>query len=159
MKSSPPRSAIPQPLVPDRAAGTQQADKILVSTGNTSSLVLNRVSSGNGNLRKLTAPGKRRGFPKRLVQRSNNAGPGPDSLYRGNQKEAAGGSQFIWRKALAEQQHRDTGDIESMSLLAGESVGLIDEIRPAAEILRETISGAERLIRELSVKMHENGQT
>lgn len=46
-----------------------------------------------------------------------------------------------------------------MSLLAGESVGLIDEIRPAAEVLRETISGAERLIRELSVKMHENGQT
>jgi hypothetical protein len=31
-----------------------------------------------------------------------------------------------------------------MSLLAGESVGLIDEIRPAAEVLRETISGAER---------------
>jgi len=31
-----------------------------------------------------------------------------------------------------------------MSLLAGESMGLIDEIRPAAEVLRETISGAER---------------
>jgi NAD(P)H-dependent flavin oxidoreductase YrpB (nitropropane dioxygenase family) len=47
-----------------------------------------------------------------------------------------------------------TGDIESMSLLAGESVGLINEIRPAAEILRETVSGAERLIRELSAKVH-----
>jgi nitronate monooxygenase len=51
-----------------------------------------------------------------------------------------------------------TGDIESMSLLAGQSVGLIDEIRPAAEILRETINGAERLIRELSAKVHENGR-
>jgi NAD(P)H-dependent flavin oxidoreductase YrpB (nitropropane dioxygenase family) len=47
-----------------------------------------------------------------------------------------------------------TGDIEAMSLLAGESVGLINEIRPAAEILRETVSGAERLIRELSAKVH-----
>ena len=52
-----------------------------------------------------------------------------------------------------------TGDIESMSLLAGQSVGLIDEIRPAAEILRETINGAERLILELSAKVHENGRT
>jgi nitronate monooxygenase len=43
-----------------------------------------------------------------------------------------------------------TGDIDAMSLLAGQSVGLVDEIRPAAEILRETINGAERLIRELS---------
>jgi NAD(P)H-dependent flavin oxidoreductase YrpB (nitropropane dioxygenase family) len=46
-----------------------------------------------------------------------------------------------------------TGDIESMSLLAGQSVGLINEIRPAAEILRGSVSGAERLIRELYAKM------
>jgi NAD(P)H-dependent flavin oxidoreductase YrpB (nitropropane dioxygenase family) len=52
-----------------------------------------------------------------------------------------------------------TGDIESMSLHAGQSVGLIDEIRPAAEILRETINGAERLIRKLSARVHENGRT
>ena len=45
-----------------------------------------------------------------------------------------------------------TGDIDAMSLLAGQSVGLVDEIRPAAEILRETINGAERLIRELSLR-------
>jgi hypothetical protein len=44
-----------------------------------------------------------------------------------------------------------------MSLLAGQSVGL-DEIRPAAEILRETVNGAERLIRELSAKVHESGR-
>jgi len=43
-----------------------------------------------------------------------------------------------------------TGDIESMSLLAGQSAGLIREMRPAAEIVRETAQGAERLIRELS---------
>jgi NAD(P)H-dependent flavin oxidoreductase YrpB (nitropropane dioxygenase family) len=45
-----------------------------------------------------------------------------------------------------------------MSLLAGQSVGLVDEIRPAAEILRETVNGAERLIRELSAKVHESGR-
>jgi hypothetical protein len=50
-----------------------------------------------------------------------------------------------------------TGDIKLMSLLAGQSVGL-DEIRPAAEILRETVNGAERLIRELSAKVHESGR-
>jgi enoyl-[acyl-carrier protein] reductase II len=46
-----------------------------------------------------------------------------------------------------------TGDVESMALLAGESVGLVHEIRPAADIVRETVEGAERLIRELSTKV------
>ena len=46
-----------------------------------------------------------------------------------------------------------TGDIESMSLLAGQSVGLVDEIPPAAEIILETVNGAECLIRELSAKV------
>ena len=46
-----------------------------------------------------------------------------------------------------------------MSLLAGQSVALVDEIRPAAEILRETINGPERLIRELLAKVHEINPT
>jgi hypothetical protein len=46
-----------------------------------------------------------------------------------------------------------TGNIESMSLLAGQSVGLVDEILPAAEIIRETVNGVECLIRELSAKV------
>ena len=37
-------------------------------------------------------------------------------------------------------------------LLAGQSVGLVGEIRPAADILRETVNGAERFIQELSAK-------
>jgi NAD(P)H-dependent flavin oxidoreductase YrpB (nitropropane dioxygenase family) len=40
-----------------------------------------------------------------------------------------------------------------MSLLAGQVVGLVDEIRPAADILRKAVNGAERLIRELSAKV------
>ena len=45
------------------------------------------------------------------------------------------------------------GDIGTMALLAGQSVGLVHEIRPAAEIIRETVDGAERLIRGLSERM------
>src|ERR1700740_896177 len=41
MNSSPLRSAILQPLSPERAAGTQQVEKISVSSGSTSSVVLN----------------------------------------------------------------------------------------------------------------------
>lgn len=41
-------------------------------------------------------------------------------------------------------------DIDSMSLLAGQSVGLVDEIRPAAEIVDETVNEAESLIRRLN---------
>jgi nitronate monooxygenase len=65
-----------------------------------------------------------------------------------------GGAEIpIQRFASMPPNIHATGDIESMSLLAGESVGLIDQIRPAAEILREAVSGAERLIRELSAKV------
>ena len=43
-----------------------------------------------------------------------------------------------------------TGDIEAMALLAGQSVGLVDEIRPAGTIVREMVERAGRLIRALS---------
>jgi nitronate monooxygenase len=70
-----------------------------------------------------------------------------------------GGAEIAIRRfASMPPNIRATGDIESMSLLAGQSVGLVDEIRPAAEVLRETVHGAERLIRELSAKVRENGR-
>jgi enoyl-[acyl-carrier protein] reductase II len=37
------------------------------------------------------------------------------------------------------------GDIEQMSLLAGETAGLIDGVRPAGDIVREMVEEAERL--------------
>lgn len=40
-----------------------------------------------------------------------------------------------------------TGDIESMPLYAGQGVGLIDEIKPAAEVVRELAKGARRALR------------
>jgi nitronate monooxygenase len=39
-----------------------------------------------------------------------------------------------------------TGDIESMDLLAGQSVGLVAEIQPAGELVRQITRGAEELI-------------
>jgi enoyl-[acyl-carrier protein] reductase II len=46
-----------------------------------------------------------------------------------------------------------TGDIQSMALLAGQSVGLVHELRPAGEIVREMVAGSERLIRALSERL------
>jgi len=41
-----------------------------------------------------------------------------------------------------------TGEIESMDLLAGQSAGLVREIKPAAETLREIVQQAERILTE-----------
>jgi NAD(P)H-dependent flavin oxidoreductase YrpB (nitropropane dioxygenase family) len=39
-----------------------------------------------------------------------------------------------------------TGDIESMGLLAGQSAGLVHEIKPAADVVRELVEGAQKII-------------
>jgi NAD(P)H-dependent flavin oxidoreductase YrpB (nitropropane dioxygenase family) len=39
-----------------------------------------------------------------------------------------------------------TGDIAAMDLLAGQSVGLVHEIKPAAAIVRDLVAGARQLI-------------
>ena len=41
-----------------------------------------------------------------------------------------------------------TGDIESMNFLMGQGVGLVNEVKPAAEIVRELVDGAELIIKE-----------
>jgi len=41
-----------------------------------------------------------------------------------------------------------TGDIESMDLLMGQSVGLINEIKPAALIVRDLVEGARQIIEQ-----------
>lgn len=51
------------------------------------------------------------------------------------------------------------GDFEEMCLLAGEGVGLIQEIRPAADIVREMMSQAEKVIAERLVGMMAAGRT
>ena len=44
---------------------------------------------------------------------------------------------------------RTTGTIEAMALYAGESVGAVRTVRPAAEIVEELATGAERLLTDL----------
>jgi enoyl-[acyl-carrier protein] reductase II len=41
------------------------------------------------------------------------------------------------------------GDVESMELLAGQSVELVNEIKPAGEIVRGMMREAERIIETL----------
>ena len=38
------------------------------------------------------------------------------------------------------------GEIEAMDLLAGQGVGLVQEVKPAAEVVRELVEGARRII-------------
>ena len=42
-----------------------------------------------------------------------------------------------------------TGDLEAMALYAGQSVGLIERILPAAEIIRQIIDDAQRVAAQL----------
>jgi nitronate monooxygenase len=65
-----------------------------------------------------------------------------------------GADMPIHRFASMPPNTHATGDVESMALLAGQSVGLVHDIRPAADILRETVSEAESLIRDLSARLH-----
>jgi NAD(P)H-dependent flavin oxidoreductase YrpB (nitropropane dioxygenase family) len=43
-----------------------------------------------------------------------------------------------------------SGDLESMDFLAGQSVGLVTEIKPADEVVRELVDGARRLLARLT---------
>jgi NAD(P)H-dependent flavin oxidoreductase YrpB (nitropropane dioxygenase family) len=43
-----------------------------------------------------------------------------------------------------------SGDIASMALYAGQGVGLVNEVRPAGEIVRGLIAGAERILERMA---------
>jgi NAD(P)H-dependent flavin oxidoreductase YrpB (nitropropane dioxygenase family) len=43
-----------------------------------------------------------------------------------------------------------TGHVEAMALYAGQSVGAVKKVTPAAEVVREIVEGAERLLRAWS---------
>jgi NAD(P)H-dependent flavin oxidoreductase YrpB (nitropropane dioxygenase family) len=61
------------------------------------------------------------------------------------------GAEVPVQRFISLPPNRDaTGDVESMALLAGQSVGLVHDVQPAADIVRETVEGAARLIRRLS---------
>jgi len=43
-----------------------------------------------------------------------------------------------------------TGDVASMSLLAGQAAGLVDRVEPARDVVRRLAEGVERIVRELA---------
>ena len=47
-----------------------------------------------------------------------------------------------------------TGDLESMDFLAGQSVGLVHGIKPAADIVREVVQGAATILRNAARLSH-----
>jgi enoyl-[acyl-carrier protein] reductase II len=76
----------------------------------------------------------------------------PEELVIGS--SLIGGAEIPIHRFVSMPPNRDAnGEIESMALLAGQSVGLVHDIRPAAEIVRETVEGAADLIRRLSVNL------
>lgn len=62
--------------------------------------------------------------------------------------EMAGQTMPIQRFASLPPGREVSGDIEAMSLLAGQSVGLVHEIKPAATIVREMVAGARQIIEQ-----------
>ena len=88
-----------------------------------------------------------------LGREGETRGTRPDEPVIGH-SVVAGAETPVQRFVSLPPNVHATGDIESMALLAGQSVGLLNEIRPAADVLRETVDGAERLICKLSAKMH-----
>jgi NAD(P)H-dependent flavin oxidoreductase YrpB (nitropropane dioxygenase family) len=69
----------------------------------------------------------------------------PDEPVIG-QTRVAGQAMPVTRFASFPPNSDATGDVESMSLLAGESAGLVQEIKPAGEIVREMVDEARRII-------------
>ncbi len=45
---------------------------------------------------------------------------------------------------------RTTGDLEAMALYAGQSVGLIEQVLPAAEIVQQILNDAKRVVAQLN---------
>jgi NAD(P)H-dependent flavin oxidoreductase YrpB (nitropropane dioxygenase family) len=69
----------------------------------------------------------------------------PDDVVVG-ETQMAGQTIPVPRFASLPPNREASGDIEAMSLLAGQSVGLVHEVKPAATIVREMIAGAQQII-------------
>ena len=64
--------------------------------------------------------------------------------------EIGGQRMDVPRAAGAAPVASATGHIEAMALFAGQGVGTVTEVRPAATIVRELATGAENLLRGAS---------
>jgi NAD(P)H-dependent flavin oxidoreductase YrpB (nitropropane dioxygenase family) len=71
----------------------------------------------------------------------------PDETVIGETR-VAGQTMPVPRFASLPPNREASGDVEAMSLLAGQSVGMVHEIKPAATIVREMIAGAHQIIEQ-----------
>jgi NAD(P)H-dependent flavin oxidoreductase YrpB (nitropropane dioxygenase family) len=71
----------------------------------------------------------------------------PDEAVIGETR-IAGQTIPVPRFASLPPNREASGDVEAMSLLAGQSVGLVHEIKPAATIVREMVAGAQQIIEQ-----------
>ncbi len=78
-------------------------------------------------------------------QRGNEACP--DEPIIG--ETCVGGEQTPVRRFMGYTPNQETtGDIDSMALYAGQGVGLVHEVKPAAEIIRKLVSDAQDLLKK-----------
>ena len=77
-----------------------------------------------------------------LAQESQSDQPGI------GETQMAGQTIPVARFASLPPSREASGDIEAMSLLAGQSVGLVQEIKPAATIVHEMIKSAHQIIEQ-----------
>ena len=88
-------------------------------------------------------------FVRECVDRANETqGLRPDDPPVGR-TVVAGSETPVQRFGSLPPNAHATGDIESMSLLAGQSVGLVSAIQPTADIIRGMVDASQRLIKQL----------
>ena len=85
-------------------------------------------------------PGPRPAQQHRARVRSGGGRPEPGE---GDRLGTAPDGRPIHRYDAEPPHARTTGDIEAMCLYAGQSVGLVHEVEPAAEIVAELVADAE----------------
>ncbi len=87
-------------------------------------------------------------FVKEWVKEEQNTQePRPDGPVIGETR--VGGQPVPVQQFMALPPSTDaSGDIDSMALYAGQSAGLVNEAKPAAEIVRELVEGANQIIKQ-----------
>ena len=68
-------------------------------------------------------------------------------LEAGNKRAAAQRQRIFLRRAAVE------GDVDNGSLMAGQSVGLVDKVMTVRELIDELLEGAEDELVELKAKL------
>jgi nitronate monooxygenase len=85
-------------------------------------------------------------FVEQWLSRENETQDSRDDEPIIGQTNIAGQAMPVQRFVGIPPNQSATGDIESMDLLAGQSVGLVTEIKPAGEIVQEVVREAQELI-------------